>query len=376
MTDGAGASMQRRPVDASRRRLRIARALVSVVAVIALGLFTLLSSAAILTDRAFYERSLGDAHAYDRFYTQILADEQFNETTTNLVANLPLDKSLITSNLRVIIPPATLRALVGSTIGSLTQYLSGERDDIDLGVAVAPLVANVKQLVEHYLIDAIVNTESFQARNLDEFGDAVFQFFVDVSAGRTPTLLPDIPLTPEVAGGVAAIIVQNLPPGERAEAEPQIKAALAVGDLNGALALAAVDRVQIGERRAKQALTLEIGDDGEVDFTASVDAIEGTAAAELLANGRVVLGTALPIALGALLAIALGALVLVGWITGRLGERRVRRVGLLVLVAGAITAAAWGIAWLLAPDPLEPVLAASNTGMARGEKSRKLLRRT
>jgi hypothetical protein len=94
---------------------------------VVLFLTVLLASAGVLVDKSFYEKSLQDAHAYDRFYTQILADKKFNDVTDKLLGSLPIDKSLVTSNLRVIIPPSTLRALVGSTISSLTAYLRNQR---------------------------------------------------------------------------------------------------------------------------------------------------------------------------------------------------------------------------------------------------------
>ena len=347
---GSGDPVTLGPWELTRRGARVARAAITAVTVLALVALTLLVSAGILTDGDYYEQSLGDADAYDRFYTEVLADPEFADTRKRLVANLPVDESLLTSNLRVVIPPATLRALVGSTVDSITEYLRAERDNIDLGVAVQPLVDNVKQIADHYLTDAIVNTESFEAQDLGQFGDAALRFFSDLENGRTPSLLPTIPLTPETSESVARIISGYVPPEQRVESEPRIRAALAVGDLNGAMATAAVEKVQLGEDEAHGLLTLDIGDDGEVDFTASVDALEGTTAATIMQHGRLVLGTVLPLALVGLALLVAAGLGLIAFITGRLGGGRVRQVGLVLIVGGVLAGVVWGAARLFAPD--------------------------
>ena len=331
---------------------------------VVLFLTVLLASAGVLVDKSFYEKSLQDAHAYDRFYTQILADKKFNDVTDKLLGSLPIDKSLVTSNLRVIIPPSTLRTLVGSTISSLTAYLRNQRDDIDLGVAVDPLVDNIRSLAEHYLVDAVVNTPSFQSKNLDDFGDGVVKFLADIQAGRKPKFLPNLPLTASIANSVASIIVKNLPPSEQATALPQIQASLASGDLNGALALAAVDTVKLPEDRSVAALKLELGRDGSIDFTASVDQADGSAPIGMLKSVRFVLGSIYPIALIGLVLLLVAGLATVAWMTGRLGRDRWRAVGWMLVIGGVIAGSIWAILWWLAPDPLSSVLSSSNTDMA------------
>ncbi len=352
------------PLAVRRRTARALRATAVTFTAVLTVLLVLLASAGVITDKDFYDRSLQQADAYDRFYTEILADPQFNETTTNLLGRLPVDRSVVTSNLRVVIPPATLRALVGSSIQSATQYLSQERDNVDLAVAVRPLVDNIRILADTYLTDAIVNTDTFEADNLEEFGAGVEQFFSDVDQGRQPTFLPTVPLDTNSSRSVAGIIVANLPPEERVAARPQLEVLLAAGDFNGALALAAVNRVQLGAEDSARALTLTVGDDGKVDFTASVDEIEDSAAARGVQRVRFVLGTVYPfVLLGLILLIGLG-LAVSGWITRRLDGRASRWIAAPLIVAGLVAVVLWIALRAIAPDPLAPVLSVDNQDMA------------
>jgi hypothetical protein len=357
-------AIQLGPLRVSRRGAFRLRAVAVAITGVVLFATVILTSAGVLVDKSFYENSLQDAHAYDRFYTQILADKKFNEVTDEMLGSLPVDKSLVTSNLRVIIPPSTLRALVGSTISSLTAYLRNQRDNIDLGVAVEPLVDNVRSLAEHYLIDAVVNTPSFQSKNLDDFGDGVVKFFADIQAGRKPKFLPNLPLTPSISNSIATLIVKNLPPSQQATALPQIQASLASGDLNGAFALAAVDSVKLPEDRSAAALKLEVGKDGEVDFTASVDQVDSSAPIGMLKTVRFVLGSIYPIAIIGLVLLLVAGLATIGWITGRLGRSRWRAVAWTLVIGGVVAGSIWVILWWLAPDPLSSVLTSSNRDMA------------
>lgn len=350
------------------RAARIVAALVVGFAVLVTVL--LVSATSTLLSDDYYAKSLEDAEAYDRFYTEILADPEFNRVTEHLTAQLPIDKSVLTANLRIVIPPATLRALVASTILSATQYLEAERDDIDLSLAVEPLVENVKALATTYLTDTVANTPSFQATDLNQFGNAVRQMFNDLAAGRKPSILPSVPITGATARTVANVIVSTLPPSEQAEERPKIEALVAQGDLNGALARGGLTHLEVGNvQESRQLLTLEIGEDGEVDFTASVDAIEDSDTVGIIHNVRWVLGDLLPLVLLGSLLVVGGGLFLVGWTTARLGGHPARWIGWTLVGVGAASALVWIVARAIAPDPLSGVLSESNRGMAPSVRS-------
>jgi hypothetical protein len=330
----------------------------------------LVSATATVLSDDYYAQSLEDAEAYDRFYTEILADPEFNKVTENLTAQLPVDKSVLTANLRIVIPPATLRALVASTILSATQYLEADRDDIDLSVAVEPLVENVKALATTYLTDTVANTPSFQAADLNQFGSAVRQMFDDLEAGKKPTILPSVPITGATAKTVAGIIVSNLPPEQQAEERPVVEALVAQGDLNGALAHGGLTHIEVGDvRESRQLLKLEIGDDGEVDFTASVDAIDDSDTVGLIHQVRWILGDVLPLVLLGSLLLAGAGLFLVGWTTARIGGRPARWIGWTLVAVGVASALLWIVARAIAPDPLAGVLSKGNRGMAPSVRS-------
>ncbi len=362
--DSTDGTIRLGPARLTRRGAIWLRAVAAGLTGVLLFATILLASVSVLVDKSFYENSLQDAHAYDRFYTQILADPKFNAVTDDLLGALPIDKSLVTSNLRVVIPPSTLRALVGSTISSLTAYLQDKRDNIDLGVAVTPLVDNIRSLAETYLTDAIVHTPSFQSKNVDDFGAGVVNFFNDIQAGRKPKFLPNLPLTESSASSIADIIVKNVPESRQATVLPQIQASLASGDLNGALALAAVDKIKLDEDPAAARIKLQVGKDGEINFTASVDHITNSSSIDMLRTVRVVLGTAYPLVLVGLVLLVVGGLAFTTWITGRLGNNRARWIAGMLIIGGLVGGGVWALLWALAPDPLAPILSSSNSDMA------------
>jgi type VI protein secretion system component VasK len=91
--DGDAERIQLGPLTTTRRGARWIRGVLVAITGLVLFALVLVVTASLLLDKDFYEQSLQHANAYDRFYTQVLADKQFNATTKRLTGNLPIDKS-------------------------------------------------------------------------------------------------------------------------------------------------------------------------------------------------------------------------------------------------------------------------------------------
>src|SRR5262245_17379616 len=66
-----------------------------------------------LLDPDYYNSALADTDAYNRFYTQVLADPELRSLTSDLLGgtNLGDERSVAVATLRLVLPPDTLREI-------------------------------------------------------------------------------------------------------------------------------------------------------------------------------------------------------------------------------------------------------------------------
>src|SRR3954470_17655533 len=78
-----------------------------------------------LLDPDYYNSALADTDAYNRVYTQVLADPQFSDLAADLLGGTSLgdERSVAIATLRLVLPPATLREITETTIAALIAYL-------------------------------------------------------------------------------------------------------------------------------------------------------------------------------------------------------------------------------------------------------------
>lgn len=59
-----------------------------------------------LLSPSFYQSVLDGQGAYDRLYDEVLVDPEASGVTRDLLARLPVPEAIITSNIKVVLPPA------------------------------------------------------------------------------------------------------------------------------------------------------------------------------------------------------------------------------------------------------------------------------
>ena len=315
----------------------------------------------------FYRGSLDEAEAYDRFYTQVLADPEFDSIVQRLVGQK--DDSLVTGNLRIVIPPATLRALVTRAIDQLTGYMTAKRDEVTVEYAVAPILDNVRDLARIYLTNAIVNTPSFEADNLGEFGESVQTFVADIQAGKKPTLLPTLKLDPPMQETVLDLLSGIAVPERRESIRREMEPLVRAGDLNGTLALVGYELMDERGDIDIGFLHAAAGPDGKVDFTNSLHLAVDSAVVRALVLGRSIFGWWYPIVVAILALVVACALLVVARCTRRLGGRPLRAIGAVLVGAGLTAMFGWFAIWWFDPDPLGAMLGPDNSAMAPAVRS-------
>ncbi|MFG2312111.1 hypothetical protein ACGFS9_26110 [Streptomyces sp. NPDC048566] len=235
-------------MEAHLRRSLWARTLVRAVAVLSL---TVLAAAAVVRstvlDTGFYDRVLDEEHAYQRTYDEVLVGPQTAPVVRDLLGRLPVPASTVTANLKLVIPPETLRAMGDQQIAALIAYLEGRRDRLRLTVDLSPVVANISRLGQVYFADAVASLQQRPEPDFEEFGHRVTTVARELADGRSPLAgLPTPALTHRQTVAVTTVLLRLVPAGERPTLRPVVEAALDGGD--PASALAAVMPVAVSDR--------------------------------------------------------------------------------------------------------------------------------
>ncbi|CAO5188745.1 putative integral membrane protein [Frankia sp. AiPs1] len=323
-------------------------ALVVLVVLCAVPLVVTLTASRTVLNPSFYSQSLNRADAYDRLYTEVLPDPAVNA----LLAGLPIDSSLITANLRTVLPPATVEALTDEQFTRIVDYLRGSTNDVELAVDLAPIFGNVSGLANRYIAGELGSGSTYPVTSVADFTQDVLTAINDIAAGRPPTSLPTIELTAQDADRVLPLLLDRVDRATRTQVEPRLRALLREGDVAGALALIGPQLFQGDERataRMRQSLhgsTLDLG----VRLSDLRDQPAITAVDHL--HDLTPLLTWFCVLLAVLLAAALVGIVA---LAGRRGLSRVRAAAGAVVAAGLALGVVGVLLRLVLPNPLRPL---------------------
>ena len=134
----------------------------------------------------FYRSALDEQKAYDRLYSQVLVDPRTAAVTRGLLARLPVPKAQVTSNLKLVLPPETVRDLTQQQIDSVVGYLGGERDSLVLKVDLRPVLANLNDLAQIYFGDLVASVQNRPEPDFERFSADLSTALGAVTAGHIP----------------------------------------------------------------------------------------------------------------------------------------------------------------------------------------------
>ncbi|MFE2866931.1 hypothetical protein [Embleya sp. NPDC059259] len=220
------------------RWLIVLRVAASIVVVLAVVVLTAAGTArSTVLNRAFYQAALDDERAYNRMYDEVLVDPAAAQVTRDLLARIPVPSSVITANLKSVLPPATLRGIVDRQIANTIGYLRGEQSVLRLTVDLRPVLGNVGDLAELYLGDLIANVQGKPSADFGAFRSGLDAALDDLAAGRRPADFPSFALDGPSIAATTDALVAIVPSDAEAQVRDQVTAALATGDIAGALAV-------------------------------------------------------------------------------------------------------------------------------------------
>ncbi|MFE7337342.1 PI-PLC domain-containing protein [Streptomyces griseus] len=317
-----------------RRSGRLVPVLAFLLAVLCVSTVALTATIrSTVASPGFYQAVLDEESAYDRLYSEVLVDPEISPVTRDLLAHLPVPEALVTSNIKVVLPPATVRALTDQQIEAVAGYLRGDRDELRLTVDLAPVLENLADLAQVYFGDLVANVQGGDQPDFERFTADLATALDALKDGRAPEL-PALPLTEEQADRAADALLTAVPEPERTALRPEIEVALGEGDVSTALAATAAAALSDSSRSAVADLRTTL-QDGTWDLTDTLTSAGNDLTALEEARDYVRLLTLLQVLA---VTLALAALVTL-WFTGLAAPaRRLMRLGQALACAGVLTA--------------------------------------
>lgn len=316
----------------SRITLSVIAAAVAVLCVAVLAVAATARRTVLETD--YYQRVLDSQHAFDRLYDEVLVDPATSALTLDLLADLPVPHEAVLANLKVVLPPTTLRLLVNEQINAAVRYLRGDTSTLALSVDLTPIVANLTVLVQDYVGDLVAAVQHRDTPDFAGFMASLTSALDALAHGKRPSSLPEVRLSGEHRATAERALLAVVPPASRAAVQPEVAAALDTGDLASALAA-------VGPYRLSGQVSSAYHDLAERARNLRWDIVPDLEAANVQL-GQVKTARAFSIALLGpvrLVAVLLGlaALGFLWWITGSSLRRRLMAIG-AALAAGGVLA--------------------------------------
>jgi hypothetical protein len=322
-----------------------------------------------LLDADLYSAALVRADAYERVYTEVLADPELADLQEQLLGGLGIDetgatqvRTLATSSLRLGVPPSTLRQGTETFIDAVLAYLRGDTARLEADVDVTEVLGRVRESGVPWVHGRLATAGDLSAPTLEAYRAAVDSFADRLAAGAVPETIPVIGGTTIDAAQVLDVILDRLGPDMDPRLREQIRAAVLSGDERDALIEASTQLIagQAAEATAELRASLEDGHD--LDVISELADRAGRSKNAIVGQLNTVRDAArwlsLPTALvGA--ALMAGSATAIVW----LNRRNLRRAGYLLgtaaIVAGLAIVALWTIATSIVGPPFE---AATGTG--------------
>ncbi|MET8826902.1 hypothetical protein ABZX40_04630 [Streptomyces sp. NPDC004610] len=117
---------------------------------------------------------------------EVLVDPRDTAVTRDLLAGLPVPEAAVTSNIKLVLPSAALRALTHQQIQALVGYLNGDRDTLVLTVDISAVLANVEDLSHIYFGDLVAGLQGQDEPDFDRLTAELSVALGELVDGRAP----------------------------------------------------------------------------------------------------------------------------------------------------------------------------------------------
>jgi hypothetical protein len=239
----------------------LAAAAIAVGAVAVVGVILVRT---VVLHEATYTTALDRADAYERVYTEVLADPEVAELKEALLGDLgvpaPLAvqaRALGVNVARWVAPPSTLRALTEPVIRGTVAYLRGDTPRLDATVVVGSIADRVPTTTIREVRALLASAADRTVASTGELAEALHRLADDLDAGQVPDSIPKVGGTTFDPAVVADAILGAV--GDRADEQLRatVTATVLAGDQRDAVITALALRV--GDHAAAAAATLRAG---------------------------------------------------------------------------------------------------------------------
>ena len=330
--------------------------------------FALVSSVVVvrgrLLDADLYAEALVRTDAYERTYTDVLADPELAELTDHLLGDVGPERldptqarTLATAALRLGVPPSTLRDGTETFVGAVLAYVRGDTPRLDGDLDVTGVVDRVDEAATVWAQTLATAADDRVTTSVAGFRQAVSDYVDELAAGTVPDAVPVIGGTTVDPALVVDVILDEVGTDLDPELREQIRAAVASGDERAALTSAAGEMVAARAADAQGELRASLEDRTRLDVVTELADRAGRTKATVVSRLDTVRDAArwfdVPTAVVGVLLMA-GALAGLVWSN----RRRPRRAALLVaaaaVAAGMTLLALWWVVAGLVDAPLAP----------------------
>ena len=140
----------------------------------------------------FYTENLAANEVYTRFYDEVLLDEEYKDTTEDLLGDVGVDQKDIADVAREIIPPDYLQEQVEGAIRGTIDYLNKDTRTPEVYISLGPPLERVKPALFRYIDGRIDDLEDVPVTTLEELQTELESLYRTLSNGDLPTHLPAI----------------------------------------------------------------------------------------------------------------------------------------------------------------------------------------
>ena len=146
-----------------------------------------------LFDARFYTASFSENRIYERFYDEVLLDDEAEEVRADLLGSIEVvSNEDIVRVSREIIPPSYVQDQVETSIESLIGYLDGDEDSLSLLIDLGPPLEQAKPVLLGYIDERIDQVPEVTVSDLDELEASLETLYDDLAEGRLPSSIPRI----------------------------------------------------------------------------------------------------------------------------------------------------------------------------------------
>jgi hypothetical protein len=223
----------------------------------------------VVLDPAPYTTALAETGAYDRVYTEVLADPDLADLKEDLLGDLGVPPALAVQAralgvnvLRWTVPPSTLRRLSENVIGSALAYVRGDTPRLQAAVVVDDIAGRVPEATIREVRALLASAADATLASLDDLRASLGEVADQLAVGTVPAAIPGLGGTTIDPDRVADAIVDVLGAGADDELRTMVLGAVLAGDQRDAVIDAAGELVRqhasAGAERLRAEPTIDV----------------------------------------------------------------------------------------------------------------------